>query len=113
MMRGDVQCPACPDPDTAFVLRDMGMKFTTDGDYQTDDAVTYRATRPVWEPVMLDHLRFEAERGDEEHRRVYGECMVALLAAGQTVEDQARNQVEAVTGMVRRQMDDILNRRGL
>ncbi len=112
-MREDVQCPACPDPDTAFMLRDVGMKMDWDGDMRFDDAVTVKATRPVWEPVMLEHLKSEAELGDAEHRRVYDQCVTALLAAGQTAEGIARDQTQAVTDMMRRQMDDMLNRRRL
>jgi len=103
--REDAICPACPDPKTAFRIEDVGMKFSTEGDMRRDDSVQLKVTRPVWEPIMLAHL--EAE-DDEQHRRLYDECVAALDAAGMTVEETARRQVDLMTGSLRRMVDDAL-----
>lgn len=97
MHREDAFCPACPDPETAFRLKDIGIKFgyieTTDG------GMRIRASRPLWETVMLDHLRLT---DDDEHRRVYGQCVAALMLAGVTAEQAARSELQALTDSVNR-----------
>jgi hypothetical protein len=103
MNREDVYCPACPDPDTAFRIEDVGMKF--DSGEPNGDGMRFRATRPVWEPVMLEHLRLTDDAG---HRRLYDQCVTHLMASGVTVEESARNSVQAATDSLRRMMDDAL-----
>ena len=103
MHREDAYCPACPDPETAFRLEDIGMKVVHD-DF-TSDTITVKASRPMWEPVMLEHLRAEP---DDAHRRLHDRCVTALRAAGQTAEEAARADVQSVADGVRRSMDDVL-----
>lgn len=107
MHREDVHCPACPDPETAFRIEDVGMKF--DQDIQDSAGMKFRVTRPVWEPLMLDHLR--SKHDDEEHRRLYDLCVTHLMVAGVSAEESARNHVDAVTASIRQMMDDALRRR--
>lgn len=95
--REDVHCPACPNPETVFQIEDVGMKFDQGG-FQ-DGTMTLKATRPVWEPVMLEHLRSEP---DEKHRRLYDLCVTELMAAGQTVEENVRATAQAAVDSVRR-----------
>lgn len=97
--REDVHCPACPDPATAFRIEDVGMKFDQGGFH--DGAMTIKATRLVWEPILLEHLRSEP---DEEHQALYDLCVTELMAAGQTAEEAAQASVQAVVHEVRRQM---------
>jgi hypothetical protein len=105
--REDVICPACPDPDTAFRIEDVGMKFATDGDQLTGDRMTFTVSRPAWEPVMLTHLR---AKDDDEHQRLYDLCVTELIAAEKTPEDVARDDVQSVAGWYRRRLDDSLGR---
>lgn len=105
MLREDAYCPACPDPKTAFRIEDVGMKFDS-GDL-SGDGMRLRATRLVWEPVMLEHLRLT---DDDEHRRLYGQCVTALMAAGVSAEESARNSVRSAVDSVRRSMDDAMRR---
>ncbi len=96
--REDAYCPACPDPETAFRIEDVGMKFSTGGARPAGDAMTFKVTRPAWEVVMLDHLRMT---DDEPHQRLYGQCVAALMAAGQSAEATARNDVQRVADLAR------------
>jgi hypothetical protein len=101
--REDVHCPACPNPETAFRIEDVGMKF--DQSPLDWEGMKFSASRPLWEPVMLEHLRLT---DDDEHRRVYDLCVTALMAAGMSVEQAARNEVQSAVDRVRRSMDDSL-----
>lgn len=95
--REDAFCPACPDPETAFRLEDVGIRFDTLSGRQCDGAVTFKVSRPAWEVVMLQHLR---STDDAEHRRVYDLCIAELTSAGLSAEDVARGQVQAAIGWV-------------
>lgn len=101
--REDAYCPACPDPETAFRIDDVGMKFTTDGDYLNGDNVTFKVTRPAWEPVMMEHLR---SVDDDEHRRIYDLCVTELIAMGLSAEESARYQVQSLADAARSSMGD-------
>ncbi len=107
-LREDAYCPACPDPETAFRIEDAGMKVDY-GDFSSGaDGLRMTASRPVWEPVMLDHLRSRLD--DPEHRRVYDLCVTELMAVEKTAEDVARYEVQAVADMVRRQLEQAVRR---
>ena len=101
--RDDAYCPACPDPETAFRIKDVGMKFETEGDMRRGDSVSIKATRPAWEPIMLAHIEIAAE-DDDAHRRLYDECMLAL--AGRSAEQAARDEAEAAVGLTWRWLGD-------
>jgi hypothetical protein len=101
--REDAYCPACPDPETAFRIEDVGMKFDS-GDL-SDEGIRFKVTRLVWEPVMLEHLRLT---DDDEHRHLYDRCVTALMAAGVSAEESARNSVRSAVDSVRRSMDDAM-----
>lgn len=105
MYREDAICPACRDPETAFRIEDVGMKF--DNGELSGDGMRFRATRLAWESVMLAHLRLI---DDDEHRRLYDECVAVLMAAGISAEDSARNEVQAAIDSVRRMLDDATRR---
>lgn len=96
--REDVTCPACPNPATAFTLKDVGMVTRIVGDYRTDHAVTFTAGRPLWEPIMLEHLRLT---DDERHQQLYTECITFLGMRGQTAEENARAEIKALTDHAR------------
>lgn len=98
--REDVYCPACPDPEAAFRLEDVGMKH---GSEIIGDGLTVTVSRPAWEDVMLVHLE---TMDDEAHRRVYLECMAALDVAGISPEDVARNEVQQVADWARTSIED-------
>jgi hypothetical protein len=107
MNREDVYCPACPDPETAFRIEDVGMKF--DSGEPRGDGMRFRLTRPAWEPVMLEHLRLT---DDNEHRRLYDQCVTELMAAGKTAEEAARDQVQGLVDSVTRSMGEAMRRPG-
>lgn len=104
--REDVYCPACPDPETAFRIEDVGMKFATEGDFRSDDKVTFKVSRPAWEVVMVEHLRLNLD--DEEHRILYDLCVTELMAAGVSAEEAARNSVQGAVDSVRKLMDSAM-----
>ncbi len=95
-MREDVICQACPDPDTAFKVEDVGVKLTHE---DTDGGLRVRLTRPAWEVLMLAHL--EAE-DDEAHRELFDGCVAALEAEGVTAEEAARREVQGMMVRVTR-----------
>jgi hypothetical protein len=99
--REDAFCPACPDPEKAFRIEDVGMKFDHD---TSDDGWTIRATRPVWEPIMLAHVETQ---DDEQHQRLYERCMTALN--GRSAEEVARDEVQSAVDSVRRTIGDALH----
>jgi hypothetical protein len=103
--REDAICPACLDPETAFRIEDVGMKF--DQGLLDGGGMKFSASRPLWEPVMLDHLRLT---DDAEHRRLYDLCVTHLMAAGVSAEESARNQVQGVANSARRMLDNSLRR---
>jgi hypothetical protein len=110
MNREDVYCPACPDPDTAFRIEDVGMKHNMNRDLLTDDKVTFTVSRPFWEQPMLDHLRSRLD--DNEHRQLYDLCVTHLIAAGKTAEEAARDQVQGLVDSVTRSMGEAMRRPG-
>lgn len=93
--REDAYCPACPDPAKAFRIKDVGMKLDQGG-FQ-DEGMTIKATRRVWEPLMLEHLRATP---DEPHQRLHSECVAFLADHGQTVEENVRASLQAVVDSV-------------
>ncbi len=97
-MREDAICPACPDPDTAFTIEDVGMKTVSENLDPDAGALHIRVSRPSWEDVMLAHLE---TTDDDAHKRLYLRCMVALEAEGLTAEEAARRQVQATADMLR------------
>src|SRR5689334_2049510 len=105
MHREDAYCPACPDPDTAFRLEDVGREVVREGNSRRDNALTVKFSRPAWEAVMLEHLRLT---DDEPHQRLYDRCVTELMAAGKTAADAARDEVEAVAAVHRRWLDDVV-----
>jgi hypothetical protein len=109
MPREDVYCPACPDPETAFRLEDVGVKLLSENLDPNGGGLHIRMARPAWEPVMLDHLRSRLD--DDEHRRLYDLCVTELMAAGMTAEELAQNEVQAATDSARHLLDETLRRR--
>lgn len=99
--REDAYCPACPDPDTAFRIEDVGMRLNHECLDPGAGSLRITVSRPAWEPIMLAHLETE---DDEAHRRLYNQCVAALTAAGMTAEESARQQVQATVDSVRRSM---------
>jgi hypothetical protein len=69
----------------------------------------FRAPRPVWEPVMLEHLRLT---DDDQHRRLYDLCVTHLMAAGKTAEEAAQDQVQGLVDSVTRSMGAAMRRPG-
>lgn len=108
MPREDAYCPACPNPETAFRIEDVGMKFASEGDFIHDDTLRFKVTRPAWEVVMLDHLRSRLD--DDAHRRLYDLCVTELLVSGVSAEDAARNSAQAVVDSIRKSTEDTLRR---
>lgn len=106
LYREDVTCPACPDPDTAFRLEDVGIKIAADLNQSTGD-MKFTASRPAWEPVMLAHLRAQ---GDAEHQRLHDLCATELVALGKSPEDLARHDVQSVADWHRRSLTDAVGR---
>lgn len=103
--REDACCPACPNPETAFRIEDVGMTIVHE-DYSENNTMRIMVSRPAWEPIMLEHLRSRLD--DDGHRRLYDLCVTELIAAGMSAEESARNQVQAVADSVRRSMNDAL-----
>lgn len=105
--REDVYCPACPNPETAFRIEDVGMKIVSEGDFMRDDTIRVKVSRPAWEVVMLDHLRSQP---DDEHRRLYNRCVTELMAAEVSAEDAGRSSVQATAELLRRSIGDAMRR---
>ncbi|MEU4558391.1 hypothetical protein AB0F72_08375 [Actinoplanes sp. NPDC023936] len=104
-LREDVHCPACPDPETAFTLEDVGMKVAHED--LSGDSPSVHFTRPNWEVIMIQHFRIQ---GDTEHQRLYDLCVAELMARGLTAEQLARNDVQAMAESVRQSMENTLRR---
>ena len=102
--REDVHCPACPNPDTAFTLEDVGLKVVHNG---RDGTMSVTVSRPNWEAVMIQHLRMV---DDTEHQRLYDLCITELMAAGLTADQVARHDVQAIADSVKRTMERTLRR---
>lgn len=80
------------------------MKFGSD---LRDGSMTFRASRPVWEGVMMEHLRSSP---DDEHQRLHDLCVTEVMAAGMSAEEAARNSVQAAVDGVRKAMFDATRR---
>jgi hypothetical protein len=107
MPREDAICPACPDPEAAFRLEDVGMKLLSESLDPDAGALHIKVTRPAWEVVMLKHLR---STDDEEHRRIYDQCVTALMTTGVSAEEAARNSVQAVADSARHLLEHTIRR---
>ena len=105
--REDVVCPACPDPETAFRLEDVGMKLTTEDDLRVDVWVRVTVSRPAWEAVMLDHLRAV---DDDSHRQLFDWCMTELARRRLSAQDVARTSVQAAAESVDEMLRAVLPR---
>lgn len=106
--REDAYCPACPDPETAFRIEDVGMKLVSEDLDLDAGAMHIKVSRPAWEPLMLEHLRSHLD--DDEHRRVYNMCVIELIAAGMSAEDIARDSVQAAAASARRLLEQSMRR---
>jgi hypothetical protein len=96
--REDAICPVCPDPETAFRINDVGMRFDSE---PTPGNWSIRASRPLWEPMMLAHLGAE---DDEAHRALFAQCSVALR--GRSPEEAVRAEIGAIVQSVARRVTD-------
>ncbi len=104
----DVYCPACPNPATAFQIEDVGIKVGKVGDVETTgDGMRITVSRPLWETVMLAHLRL---MDDDEHRRLYDLCVTELMTEGKTAEEAARDQMQRLVDSVTSSMRDAMRR---
>ena len=106
--REDVTCPACPDPDKAFRLEDVGMKVVYENLDPDAGALRTHISRPAWEPVMLEHLRSRLD--NDEHRILYDLCVTELMAAGMTAEEAARGTVQATADSIQRMLNHQMRR---